>query len=223
MWQGFIASSFMSGRTLSSYYWGKMTDRYGRKTILVVTLAASSVLNVALGLCTSFPAFIATRFLMGFFNCVPGVLKTVISESSRGDREWEQNTMGLVFGMWGAGFLIAPLVSGWLADPLKQYDNDFVQHSFLTPMFRSFPFFLPNLFGAVFTLLCVVWLAKDLEETLPAERLEPLPVPAFLRLLMHRKRSGSRQGRYKRVRSEANIGDLEVSEGRLLHSWSSSR
>ncbi|GMI04826.1 hypothetical protein TrLO_g15104 [Triparma laevis f. longispina] len=208
---GFVSSSFMFGRTFSSYYWGKQTDKYGRKTILMLTLSISILLNVALGLCTTFPSFIFSRFLLGFFNCVPGVLKTIISESARGDKEWEQNTMGLVFGMWGAGFLIAPLISGWLSDPVSQFpDSQFVQHSFLTPMFKKYPFLLPNLFGGIVTFVCVIWLYVSLEETLPEEQREDYPIPAFLLnrfsfLRMH-------NNRYKRVRSDVEIELVETVE-----------
>ncbi|GMH98525.1 hypothetical protein TrST_g13857, partial [Triparma strigata] len=209
---GFVSSSFMFGRTFSSYYWGKQTDKYGRKSILILTLSISVFLNLLLGICTTFPAYVSSRFLLGFFNCVPSTLKTVISESAKGNKEWEQNTMGLVFGMWGAGFLIAPLVSGWLSDPIEQFpDVEFVQGSVFTPMFRKYPFLLPNLFGALVTFLCVVWLYVSLEETLPSSQREDLPLPACI---LSRFKNINR---YKRVGSSIDLvvdvpeDDIELS------------
>ena len=174
---GFIASSFMAGRTLSSYHWGLLSDTYGRKSVLLLTMSTSAVINITLGFCTNFYAFVFFRFTMGFFNCVPGTLKTIISEAARGDRTWESDTMGLVFGMWGVGFLIGPLVSGGLADPITQYpDLKLVQqNAVLTPLLTKFPYLLPNLFGGVISAICVLWLHVSLEETLSRDVLQPLP------------------------------------------------
>ena len=111
---GFISSSFMAGRTVTSYHWGKFSDKYGRKSSLIICMFWSSFLSVGFGMATSFPIAIGFRFFMGFVNNVPTVIKCTISEMSRGDQEWEQNTMGIVFGMWGFGFLCGPTIGGKL-------------------------------------------------------------------------------------------------------------
>jgi MFS family permease len=33
---GFVGSSFMIGRALTSIFWGKLADRYGRKPIILI-------------------------------------------------------------------------------------------------------------------------------------------------------------------------------------------
>lgn len=173
---GFIASSFMAGRMVSAYPWGKFSDRYGRKKVLLITMGASAILSFIIGFMTNFYAFVFVRFFLGFFNCVPGTLKTVISEAAKGNREWESNTMGFVFGFWGVSFLFAPLVSGALSDPVAQYpDSLFYQdEGFVNKTLTTFPFLLPNLFGSATTCLCVVLIQLFLEETLPPNRLEEL-------------------------------------------------
>ena len=63
--------------------------------------------------------------------------------------------MTLVIGMWSWGFLIGPVLSGALADPLTQYSQPcrFLSSTgTLYNFLADFPFVLPNLLG---TFLCI--------------------------------------------------------------------
>ncbi|EFH49898.1 hypothetical protein ARALYDRAFT_909349 [Arabidopsis lyrata subsp. lyrata] len=57
--------SFMLGRALTSVSWGIVSDRYGRKPIIIV--GTVSIVN--------FWMAIAMRFLLGSFNCLLGTMK----------------------------------------------------------------------------------------------------------------------------------------------------
>lgn len=62
---GILTSSFMIGRAISGFPWGKLADVYGRKFVLVVALVASAVGSVAFGCATSYRSAILIRFVMG--------------------------------------------------------------------------------------------------------------------------------------------------------------
>lgn len=98
---GMIASSFMVGRALSSYPWGKLADRYGRRFVLIVSLINAAIFSFAFGLSTSLPLAMLFRFLMGFGNGTMLVARTSITELARGDKELEKKGMGLVMSMVG--------------------------------------------------------------------------------------------------------------------------
>merc|ERR1712071_308456 len=66
---------------------------------------------------------------MGVGNGLILVSKTTVSEMAKGDQKWEQKSMGLVMGMFGWGFLVAPVISGSLSDPVKQYPSSVFQTS----------------------------------------------------------------------------------------------
>jgi len=194
---GYLASAFMFGRTFSSYLWGKFADIYGRKVVLIISLSAAAIFSVMLGFATSLPVALLARFMMGFFNAIPGTIKTLVSELGEQEaaaksksknpqdsleddsetkaaaKKWTQETMGIVFGMWGYGFLIGPALAGALADPVAQYsDSRFVQN-FLSPVFGlvTFPFLLPNLVGAILAGVAAVTCVRLFEEV--SERSEP--------------------------------------------------
>jgi MFS family permease len=186
---GLIASMFMLGRTLSSYGWGKLADRYGRSFVIYFSLLSSGICTLGFGLSTTFGAALAWRFCLGLGNGIVGTAKTVVSELAQhhqhhGDEnnnhlkraeKLETRAMAWVMGMWGWGFLVSPALSGALAEPIQQYpdiwDGDSCESSplcvGLKKLLTKFPFLLPNLLGAI---LCVASLGAVfcfVPETLP--------------------------------------------------------
>ncbi len=108
---GLIASSFMAGRTLTSFHWGRAADRYGRTFTIKVSLLLSAFFSVLFGLAPSLPLALAARFALGLSNGIVGSIKTLIMEMSHGNKSKETKTMAIVMGMWGYGFLINSFTS----------------------------------------------------------------------------------------------------------------
>ena len=77
---GMIASSFMAGRVLSSYPWGKLADRYGRRFVLIVSLVNGVIFSVAFGMATSLPMALLFRFLMGVGDGTMLMARTAVTE-----------------------------------------------------------------------------------------------------------------------------------------------
>lgn len=75
---GFLASSFMVGRALSSYPWGKLADIYGRKFVLVASLSVSAIMSIVFGCSTSLAMAMTSRFFMGTLQAVSFVLSVRI-------------------------------------------------------------------------------------------------------------------------------------------------
>lgn len=174
---GLISSSFMVGRAVSSYAWGKTADVYGRVACLTVSLLLCSLLSLAFGLSTTLWAALWWRFCLGAANGVLPIAKTAVSELAGGDEQLETRAMGLVMGMWGWGFLVGPAISGVIAEPLKQYpDARWLrdESSWVHAILEKFPFFLPNLVGAVLGVIALVAVNLFVTETLPKQKVQPL-------------------------------------------------
>lgn len=111
---GVLASSFMVGRTISAFAWGKAADSYGRTTVLMACLLLSSILSLLFGLSTSLPRALAWRFCLGLSNGgLISVAKTSASELANGDQAAERRTMGLVIGMRSWGYLLVSIMTGY--------------------------------------------------------------------------------------------------------------
>jgi len=190
---GLLSSSFMIGRACSSYSWGHFADKYGRQTALNLSLFMSFIFSILFGMSSSFSWAVVSRFFLGkslnnldliaasflftiYFlrkgatSCIMVIVKTYATELANGDSKFETKAMGLTVGMRGWGFLVSPGISGYLSDPIKQYPNWRFQISLL----REYPYLLPNIVGALISLLSfgMAWLY--LPETLPSYKRQSL-------------------------------------------------
>ena len=167
---GFIGSCFMIGRTVSSFQWGKASDKYGRKFTIKATLLLSAIFSILFGFAPNFKLALLFRFLLGLSNGIVGSVKTIISEMSESEKE-ETNLMALVLGMWGYGFLLSPAISGFLSDPVKQYPQSAILDGQLKELLTAYPFLLPNVIGCILCVISYYAVHINIEETLPPEQL----------------------------------------------------
>eukprot|EP00980_Cylindrotheca_fusiformis_P008351 scaffold1754_cov105-Cylindrotheca_fusiformis.AAC.13 len=176
---GLIASSFMAGRTCTSFHWGKAADRHGRIFVIRSSLLLSAVFSILFGLAPTFHVALFWRFVLGLCNGMMGPIKTLVSEVAHGNQKKETRMMALILGMWGYGFLINPAIGGYLSDPVKQYpDAEFVE--VLEPVLKRSPFLLPNVVGCLFCLIAFFLVGHFVEETLPSNKIEHFSLSAFV-------------------------------------------
>ncbi|KAL8061807.1 hypothetical protein ABFS82_02G107400 [Erythranthe guttata] len=84
---GFIGSSYMFGRALTSVFWGAVSDRYGRKPVIIIGCATVVVFNTLFGFSVNFWMAITTRFLLGCFNGLLGPIKAYACETVREEHQ----------------------------------------------------------------------------------------------------------------------------------------
>ncbi|KAL9188210.1 hypothetical protein ACHAXT_006588 [Thalassiosira profunda] len=75
-----FATSFMIGRTAAAVIWGNLADVYGRKWVLLASLVGSGVASLWFGMCTSYANAVVARGVMGAWNSIVGVSKTLATE-----------------------------------------------------------------------------------------------------------------------------------------------
>jgi MFS family permease len=169
---GLIASAFMVGRASTSMIWGTIVDRYGRCFALYTSLLLSALFSLLFGFTKSFTAAMTIRFFLGCSNGIVSTIKTVVSDLYSKNVEEESRTMNIVMGMWGWGFLISPVVSGILAEPVKQYSTAewTFEGTIWGSLLREYPFLLPNLLGAFLCISGTILVHFFIHETLPKYR-----------------------------------------------------
>ncbi|KAG6410566.1 hypothetical protein SASPL_128628 [Salvia splendens] len=152
---GYVGSSFMLGRALTSLIWGLVADKYGRKPVIVFGTFMVVIFNTLFGVSVNFWMAIITRFLLGSLCGTLGPLRAYASEICR--KEHQALGMSVISTSWGIGLVIGPAVGGFLAQPAEKYPQIFSQNS----IFGRFPYFLPCLvisaFSLVASILCL-WL-----------------------------------------------------------------
>ncbi|KAJ3313246.1 hypothetical protein HDV04_002230 [Boothiomyces sp. JEL0838] len=160
---GFIASSFSFAQLLTSMFWGYMSDKFGRRPILLIGLIGNSVSMILFGLSKSLPWAIASRSLCGLLNGNIGVAKSVLGEIT--DSTNRARAFSLIALNFGIGSIIGPALGGLLAKPTETYPDIFGGIEFL----KTFPYFLPCLCSATITLFGFTFGYFCLPETNPKQ------------------------------------------------------
>ncbi|KAG5549450.1 hypothetical protein RHGRI_014705 [Rhododendron griersonianum] len=112
---GYVGSSFMLGRALTSVLWGMAADRYGRKPVIIIGTSAVVIFNTLFGLSVNYWMAISTRFLLGSLNGLLG--PAYASEIFR--EEYQALGISAVSTSWGIGLIIGPALGGFLAQGLS--------------------------------------------------------------------------------------------------------
>ncbi|KAL8106187.1 protein ZINC INDUCED FACILITATOR-LIKE 1-like [Apium graveolens] len=155
---GYVGSTFLLGRALTSVFWGRVADRYGRKVVIIFGTFAIVVFNTLFGLSVNLWMAIGTRFLLGSLNGLLGPIKAYASEFVR--REYQALALATVSTAWGAGLIIGPALGGFFAQPADKF-SVFSQES----IFGRFPYFLPCLIISLVALVVGItcfWLPETL-------------------------------------------------------------
>ena len=135
--QGYLAGVYFLGTFCGSLFWGKLSDRIGRKPALILCTALYSGTIGLFGLSTSYTMAIMMRFLWGMFNGTDAIVKIIISEVCENKKDFARG-MSLLGLSDGLGRMLGPTLSAWLSRPATKVK--FLDRSF----FRRFPYFLPS-------------------------------------------------------------------------------
>lgn len=154
---GPIASSFMFGRALGSFYWGNYIDSHGRKKGVMISIISISISSLILGFCKNYYLLLFLRFVCGFFAPIPAIGKTIVSEICV--KENAAKGMATLVSGWYIGQIIGNFVGGQFSHP---EELGIVSSG----IFVEFPYLLPNLICAGISILTAIISALFLKETL---------------------------------------------------------
>ncbi|PON78119.1 Major facilitator [Parasponia andersonii] len=158
---GFVGASYMLGRALVSVFWGVVSDRYGRKPVIVIGLFTVVIFNTLFGLSLNYWMAISTRFLIGCFSGALVAIRAYATELFRD--EYQALGLSTVATAWGIGLIIGPAVGGFLAQPAEKYPNIFSKNS----IFGRFPYFLPCFVISVLAFVVLIislWFPETLHK-----------------------------------------------------------
>lgn len=160
---GYVASAFMGGRMISSFFWGAWSDKHGRKPIMVMGVMSIIVFQTAFGFSFNYPWAIGSRLLFGLLNPIVGTAKTVVSEiCSHAD---QAKGMVIITATWGCGLIFGPSLGGILARPADKYPSVFAKDG----LFGQFPYLLPCVVISASAVVSLLLVYKHMEESLGME------------------------------------------------------
>jgi DHA1 family tetracycline resistance protein-like MFS transporter len=108
-----ILASYSCFQLLASPLWGRLSDRFGRRPILLTSMLGACVSYVLLAFAHSIAALFVARALAGF---MAGNLSAAMAYASDISQPADRTrTMGTVGAAIGIGFMLGPLIGGVLA------------------------------------------------------------------------------------------------------------
>lgn len=130
---GLLMSVFSLMQFLFSPFWGKLSDKYGRRPILIYCLLGEAVAYLILAQARSIEMLFVARILTGFFGASISTASAYISDIT--SKENRTKGMAIIGAAFGLGFLFGPAIGGGLTVLAKKYTTD--QGAILT--FSAYP------------------------------------------------------------------------------------
>ena len=110
---GLLFASFSAMQFLFAPLWGRLSDRIGRKPVILCGLVGTSLSYVAFGLAESMTALFVARLAAGFFGANVSTAQAYIADVT--EEKDRAKGMGMIGAAFGLGFTLGPLVGGELA------------------------------------------------------------------------------------------------------------
>ncbi|KFY36221.1 hypothetical protein V494_05235 [Pseudogymnoascus sp. VKM F-4513 (FW-928)] len=161
LYVGAIGSSFAAAQLLTNYFWGSLSDRIGRKPVILLGAILTAAAFIGFGFCTKLWHAILVQAIMGIVNGNQGLISTCLGEIT--DRSNQGRAFVWLPVIYGLGAISGPALGGLLVQGDSSKDKP------------SYPFLLPNLVAAVILVVeftvTLIFLEESLEE---AKELPPL-------------------------------------------------
>ena len=110
---GVLVAAYSAAQFALAPFWGRLSDRIGRRRVMLITIAGTALSLLALGLSQSLLAMLAARLLGGAFAGNLGVAAAYIADVTA--EQERTRWMGLLGASFGVGFVLGPAIGGALA------------------------------------------------------------------------------------------------------------
>jgi MFS family permease len=110
---GLLLTAYSAAQFACAPAWGRLSDRIGRRPVLLLTIAGTTVSLALLGLAPSLLWMFIARLAGGVFAANLSVASAYITDVT--DEEERTRWMGLLGASFGIGFTLGPAIGGALA------------------------------------------------------------------------------------------------------------
>jgi MFS family permease len=136
---GFLFGAFAAAQFLCAPLWGRLSDRIGRRRVMLMTIAGTALALLGLGFARSLLWLFLARAAGGAFAANIGVASAYITDVT--PEQERTRWMGMLGACFGVGFVLGPAIGGALAP-----------YGYAVPMFAAAGLAGANWIHAAFSL-----------------------------------------------------------------------
>ena len=160
---GVLFGAYALLQFIMSPVWGALSDRYGRRPILLISIAGNALSYVLWIFAGHFIVLIIARLMAGAMSGNISTASAAIADVS--SEENRAKGMGMLGAAIGLGFIMGPALGGIVYSYLPHLGE-----AGNLPLFALNPFSMLAIIAAVLSLLNLLWVWRRFEETLPEDR-----------------------------------------------------
>lgn len=112
---GIFMASYSIMQFFFAPFWGRLSDRIGRRPVLLIGLGGYGLTFFLFGIAGNIPLLIAFRALSGMISSatLPTVMAYLSDITEGADRS---KSMGMIGAAAGLGMIFGPVLGGWIGD-----------------------------------------------------------------------------------------------------------
>ncbi|MCB9093101.1 MAG: ferrochelatase [Halobacteriovoraceae bacterium] len=159
---GILGALYSLLQFVSSPFWGSLSDRIGRKPVMLTTIFGLFISYIIWIFSGSFSLLILARFIGGLMGGNLSAATAVVADIT--DEKRRSKGMAFIGIAFAFGFIFGPAIGGILS---------LIDLTKMAPALESYginPFSVPAIFSAILCLINLWMIKKSFQETLPAEK-----------------------------------------------------
>lgn len=189
-YNGYLMAVYSISQTMANIFWSKKSDKWGRKTVLLLGLIGNAVSMLVYGFSGTFYVAMISKVIGGLTNANASITRTVLGEIAP-DRKYNFLSFATFPLFWNLGSIIGPLIGANLktshewpgknhqaeSSSSKRGSSSYLNkqgfHLFkreTLALLKTYPFALPNIVAAIILVISAIIVALFLEETLKKKR-----------------------------------------------------
>ncbi|MEM9228911.1 MAG: TCR/Tet family MFS transporter [Pseudomonadota bacterium] len=114
LWGGFLAFTFAAMQFLCGPLLGGLSDRFGRRPVLILSLTFMGISNLLMALAPTLLLLFVARVLAGITGATHAAAAAYLADIS--DKGQRSANFGLIGAAFGIGFILGPAIGGLLGE-----------------------------------------------------------------------------------------------------------
>ncbi|MGA8891868.1 MAG: MFS transporter [Anaeromyxobacteraceae bacterium] len=112
-WVGLLSSGYSAMQFVFAPIWGRLSDRVGRRPVLLASIAMTAVAFAMYGFSTGFAWLLVARLFAGIATANIAIAQAYVADVTT--PETRAKGMGLIGAAFGLGFVLGPAFGGFLS------------------------------------------------------------------------------------------------------------